>query len=113
MAKEITRHVKEPNAETYGLYEKFIELTKSSSERVFPNLGLPWTVVRRNRKEPNDCDLLFYRFQEHESPVATITHRGDSMVMLTYEIIQASPIRVVIVEKDVQGVLTRLIETLV
>ncbi|MNM18513.1 hypothetical protein D3C81_288060 [compost metagenome] len=102
MGKEVGRRIKEPHAVTYDLYDKvMLDSHERKLPEVFPDTSLGLTVATVRRPATQHHDLLFYRFGHMETPVGMITHGGDSMTLLTYEINRVGT-RFNITEEDVQ-----------
>lgn len=114
MGKEVGSRSKEPNEVTYGLYDQFMLAKakdgKYSRPDVYPDSSLGLTAAVVHRPTTQHYDLLFYRFDHMETPVARITHHGESMTLVTYEIGKFS--RFSISEQDIQEKLKEMLASL-
>lgn len=111
MAKEVVAAVKEPNEVTYDLYDELmLRMDAEKWPDVIPATSAELTVAKVYRTGTAHHDLLFYRFAHHDSPIARITHSGDSMTMLTYEMGRSGN-RFRITETDIQERLKELLQT--
>ena len=109
MAKEVGTSITEPNEVTYDLKDRYMLLIDSKKlPDVFPDKSLGLTVAKVHRPSTQHHDLVFYRFDHHEAPVARITHQGDSMTTITYELGRAGT-RFSIKETDIQERLKELL----
>lgn len=110
MLKELNSRAKTPNETTYDLYDELMLLANTQElPHVYPDNSLGLTVATVHRPVTQHHDLLFYRFDHYELPVARITHKGERMEMLTYGIGHSST-RYTISETDVQDKLKVLLE---
>lgn len=113
MGKEVNLLTKEPNAVTYELYDKLMlsDIGRANGMKVYPADSLDLTVATVPRPTTHHHDLLFYRFAHMEAPVARITHKGESMQLMTYEIGRIGS-RFNISEQDIQERLKQLLASL-
>jgi hypothetical protein len=116
MGKEVSSLVKEPDEVTYDLYDQFMLAKakdgKYSRPDVYPDKSLGLTVAVVHRPATMHYDLLFYRFDHMDTPVARITNQGDSMTLVTYQIGKFSRSRFSITEQDIQEKLKEMINSL-